>query len=60
MIKFIIIISITLFSIVFANAQNSKTEFNFMSKKSKLSENDLKCWSHLDIQKDCVLSMSVD
>lgn len=40
-----------------ANAQNTTT---LISKKAKLTENELKRWSHLDLAKDTIPGMSVD
>lgn len=40
-----------------ANAQNST---NFHAKKAKLSDTELKRWSHLDLAKDSIPGMSVD
>ncbi|MCW2118026.1 S8 family peptidase [Flavobacterium sp. 7A] len=57
--------------LVLSSCSTQKQAFNFskftpitaplnVSKKSALKENDLKRWSHLDIQKDTVPGMSVD
>ncbi len=39
---------------------NAQSKDKFTAKKGKLSENDLKRWSHLDLEKDSVPGMSVD
>ncbi len=39
---------------------NAQTSTQFQTKKSKLTEDQLKRWSHLDLEKDSIPGMSVD
>jgi cell wall-associated protease len=49
-----------MFSFLSYCALHAQTGTSFNSKKGKLSDIELKRWSHLDIQKDSVPGMSVD
>lgn len=50
-------IALSLILSISLQAQNSAT---FVAKKGKLTDDQLKRWSHLDLQKDSVPGMSVD
>ena len=39
---------------------NAQSQSNFIAKSGKLSETELKRWSHLDLVKDSIPGMSVD
>lgn len=52
---------LSLIAIVFLSlSANAQSASNFVAKSGKLSETELKRWSHLDLAKDSVPGMSVD
>ena len=46
--------------VVLSLSANAQSASNFVAKSGKLSETELKRWSHLDLAKDSIPGMSVD
>lgn len=60
MIKFNSFLITVTFSILFSISLQAQNSTPYTAKKGKLTEEQLKRWSHLDLQKDSVPGMSVD